>query len=101
MEGMEMEKVGEPDTKKWWDRRNEKPNLDGQTDTEVEQWLKHFKGKHELKFGVKNVACTGELLAAMTKDEVKVFAGCQAETSLIIFCVAVSLVLRRAFSLFP
>ena len=65
----------EEDPKKagqWWEG---KPDLEGRTKKEVEEWLDHFKEKHDLDFEVKKVACSGELLAAMTKEDLKEIAG--------------------------
>jgi len=59
-------------TGQWWE---EKPDLEDRTKKEVKQWLDYFKEKHDLDFEVKNVACSGELLAARTEAQLEKYAG--------------------------
>ena len=68
----------EEDPKKagqWWE---EKLGLEGRTKKEVKQWLQHFKQRKDLDFKVDDVACDGEDLAAMTKEDLKDLAGTKA-----------------------
>jgi len=68
----------EEDPKKagqWWE---EKPDLEGRTKKDVKQWLENLKQRKDLDFKVDDVACDGEDLAAMTKEDLMMLAGTKA-----------------------
>mmetsp|Transcript_9309 Transcript_9309/g.18108 ORF Transcript_9309/g.18108 Transcript_9309/m.18108 type:complete len:379 (+) Transcript_9309:430-1566(+) len=62
-------------TGQWWE---EKPDLEGRTEREVKQWLEDLKQRNDLDFVVDDVACAGDNLAAMTKEDLKDLAGKKA-----------------------